>query len=75
MRSELEQAWEETTRDALTGLGNRAAFDQQIERVVDVGFLFSERAYLFMIDLDHFKWVNDRCGSTAKISPSNSPSV
>jgi len=65
MRSELEEAWEETTRDALTGLRNRAAFDKQIERVADIGFLFSERAYLFMIDLDHFKWVNDRYGHPA----------
>jgi len=65
MRAELERAWEQTTRDPLTGLGNRAAFDGHIERVVDVGFLFSDPAWLFLLDLDHFKWVNDSFGHPA----------
>jgi diguanylate cyclase (GGDEF)-like protein len=65
MRAELERAWEQTTRDPLTGLGNRAAFDGHIERVMDVGFLFSDPAWLFMLDIDHFKWVNDSFGHPA----------
>ena len=63
MKSELERAWAETTRDPLTGLGNRAAFDEHVGRMLDVQFLFPEEpSYLMMIDVDHFKWVNDNFG-------------
>jgi diguanylate cyclase (GGDEF)-like protein len=62
MRSELESVREQTTHDALTGIHNRAAFDQQLERIVDLDFLVNHGAFLFMMDIDHFKWVNDTHG-------------
>ena len=43
-----------------------AAFDEQIEREVDLATLFGKRGCLVMVDIDHFKWVNHihghRCG-------------
>lgn len=49
-------------RDPLTGLGNRLAFDDGIERMLDEGM--GELA-LFYLDLDGFKQVNDTLGHGA----------
>ena len=52
----------QATRVALTGLGNRAAFDEQVARQLgqlkrhDAGF------GLLVVDLDNFKRVNDTLG-------------
>lgn len=52
-------------RDPLTGLSNRrhflAALDQEIDRVTRAG----DMALLLMIDIDHFKRVNDTYGHAA----------
>ncbi len=52
-------------RDPLTGLSNRrhflAALDQEIDRVTRAG----DMALLLMIDIDHFKRVNDTYGHPA----------
>jgi diguanylate cyclase (GGDEF)-like protein len=50
------------TRDALTGLGNRLAFDDGIERMLDEGM---GEVALFYLDLDGFKQVNDTLGHGA----------
>ncbi len=50
------------THDALTGLVNRAEFEAQLGRLLQVAHAsHSEHALLF-IDLDQFKLVNDTCG-------------
>lgn len=53
---------DQATRDPLTGLGNRAGFDQQVQR----SFSQMERHQipfgLLIIDLDNFKQVNDNFG-------------
>jgi diguanylate cyclase (GGDEF)-like protein len=46
----------------LTGLFNRASLDEHLERLVDLRNLFGRKMVLFMIDIDHFKWVNDTHG-------------
>ena len=48
--------------DAVTQIYNRASFDEQIEREVDLATLFGKRGCLIMLDIDHFKWVNDTHG-------------
>jgi diguanylate cyclase len=47
--------------DALTGLANRGAFDRTVDEWVGEGRAF----VLALIDLDHFKTVNDTHGHTA----------
>ena len=48
--------------DALTGLGNRSCFDQRLEQAVAAGLRYGRPACLVLLDLDHFKSLNDRFG-------------
>jgi diguanylate cyclase (GGDEF)-like protein len=48
--------------DPLTGVGNRRAFDQALEREWRRAERAKEPLSLLMIDVDHFKQVNDTCG-------------
>lgn len=60
-REQLE--WS-ATHDALTGLANRKLFSQRLARVVEA-MPRSMPAVVVMIDLDHFKPINDRAGHAA----------
>lgn len=65
-RKHLEAALEHAaSHDPLTGLANRAAFDRALEqarrRLARDGALFA----VVLIDIDHFKAVNDRHGHMA----------
>jgi diguanylate cyclase len=51
-----------SSRDALTGLGNRRAFEIALAREVDRVARAGEPALVLMIDIDHFKRVNDTWG-------------
>ncbi len=62
LRTELETARAEMERDGLTQLYNRAALDEHLRRVVDLGNAFGHPACLYLVDVDHFKWVNDTFG-------------
>jgi diguanylate cyclase (GGDEF)-like protein len=58
----LEQAKEEARVDALTGLPNRRAFDEQIEQVHSE-FLSDDCTYsVALLDVDRFKQFNDKHG-------------
>ena len=65
-RGPLEIVWEieEVSRrartDSLTGLANRRHFDEQLRRVVAETDRFGGTCSLILLDLDHFKPVNDR---------------
>jgi len=65
MQAELGQARVQMTLDPLTKLYNRAALDTQLERVVGLSLLAGSAASVLMIDVDHFKHVNDTYGHRA----------
>jgi len=52
----------EATRDALTGLHNRGFFDQALASELERASASGAPMGLIMIDLDHFKRVNDEYG-------------
>jgi diguanylate cyclase (GGDEF)-like protein len=49
-------------RDALTGLYNRTHFHDAFDRAIEEGRSERRPVSLMMIDLDHFKQINDRYG-------------
>jgi diguanylate cyclase (GGDEF)-like protein len=51
--------------DALTGLPNRAMFEQALLKVADEATAAGSRACLFYLDIDGFKSVNDTLGHSA----------
>ncbi|KRF37215.1 hypothetical protein ASG94_07675 [Nocardioides sp. Soil805] len=51
--------------DALTGLPNRRAFDEALQRHVGLCQRYGQRGALLLLDLDHFKQVNDTVGHAA----------
>ena len=76
-RSDLEQAVEERTRelkqanhqleqlavhDGLTGLLNRRAMDQQLEKLSALTARYGNRYSVILCDIDHFKLLNDSLG-------------
>ncbi|QUD86225.1 putative bifunctional diguanylate cyclase/phosphodiesterase [Phenylobacterium montanum] len=52
-------------RDPLTGLPNRALFQERFAAAVDRARRLGEKVGLIMLDLDHFKDVNDTLGHDA----------
>ncbi len=59
------QLYEAGTRDSLTGLHNRRYFDQHLEQEFLLAQRHSEALTLLLVDLDHFKKVNDDHGHIA----------
>ena len=53
------------TRDQLTGLLNRRVFDEILEEEIDRSQRFDRPFSLILIDIDHFKNVNDTHGHLA----------
>ena len=49
-------------RDPLTGAGNRIALDQTLEREVELAKRHNQPLSVLMLDIDHFKKVNDNYG-------------
>ncbi len=62
MRTELEQARGAAQIDGLTKLYNRGAFDEHVVRFSQLASLVAEPTALLLIDIDHFKRVNDTYG-------------
>lgn len=56
---------EEAREDALTGLANRRAFDEALGEAFARMRRLGESVLLFMLDIDHFKRVNDTHGHAA----------
>ncbi len=53
------------TRDGLTGLTNRRAFDEHLQRVWQQGQRDRRTVAVLMVDIDHFKAYNDGYGHQA----------
>jgi diguanylate cyclase (GGDEF)-like protein len=52
-------------KDILTGLPNRAYFNRKFQEAVDASEIMGELFGLIMIDVDHFKDINDTLGHDA----------
>jgi diguanylate cyclase len=62
---QIESHISEARTDALTGLPNRRAFDDELNRRVAEWQRKQTQFSLIMVDVDHFKALNDRCGHPA----------
>lgn len=49
-------------KDALTGTGNRAALDEALDREVELAHRHHRSLGMIVIDIDHFKGINDTYG-------------
>lgn len=56
------EALNNALRDALTGVGNRNALDRALVRELELARRTQQPLSLLMLDLDHFKRINDRFG-------------
>lgn len=65
LQSILDGLCELSLKDPLTGLANRRHFHTVLSREIDVAARSGEPALLLMLDLDHFKKVNDTYGHHA----------
>ena len=65
VQSIIDGLCELSLRDPLTGLANRRHFRSVLEREIDVVARSGESALLLMLDIDHFKKINDTHGHPA----------
>jgi diguanylate cyclase len=65
LQAVIDGLCEISSRDALTGLANRRQFEVALGSEVDRVARGSEPALLLMLDIDHFKQVNDLNGHAA----------
>ena len=62
LREHLEQVRRDSMTDGLTGLANRKAFDEALERACEHAEQQGEALCLAVLDIDHFKVFNDTWG-------------
>ncbi|MGH2633722.1 MAG: diguanylate cyclase [Tepidiformaceae bacterium] len=62
LESENELLTRDAATDALTGLANRRSFDQFLTQQTEISARYGPPLSLIMIDIDHFKVVNDSYG-------------
>jgi diguanylate cyclase len=62
LRTQLEDAQREGETDPLTKLQNRRVFDALLERSVLLSSVTDRPVSMVLVDLDHFKSINDRFG-------------
>ena len=65
MREHLEEQRQKALQDPLTALPNRAAWDQRLELEVARHHRYGGQLLLAVLDVDHFKRINDSFGHLA----------
>jgi two-component system, cell cycle response regulator len=65
LRTNVQQSMELALTDALTGLYNRRYMETHLETLVEKAFQSQRPLGLIMIDIDHFKPINDTYGHDA----------
>lgn len=65
MREALDAAREQMQLDPLTELFNRGAFDAALARYVELASASGQSLALVLLDMDHFKHINDTFGHAA----------
>ncbi len=62
LRQDLEKMKQSAETDALTGLLNRRAFDTEMAALIKEGDTLFGNTFLLLLDIDHFKRINDNYG-------------
>ncbi len=62
LRATQRKLAEQSVTDGLTGLKNRRLFDERLQEEFRRAQRYSDPVSLIMVDLDHFKRINDRYG-------------
>jgi diguanylate cyclase (GGDEF)-like protein len=62
IREDLSQYEKSATLDTLTGLPDRACFDQLFNETLANQLLTNSQTALLVIDIDHFKFINEQYG-------------
>ncbi|MCU7852152.1 MAG: diguanylate cyclase [Candidatus Thiodiazotropha sp. (ex Monitilora ramsayi)] len=57
-----ERLKQQATHDPLTGLYNRKALEERLTREIARCVRYNHRLSIFMLDIDHFKQINDQYG-------------
>lgn len=65
LRERLQEKHEQAVRDPLTGLHNRLAYDERVIQEIARWKRYGQAMVLMMIDVDHFKHINDEYGHKA----------
>jgi diguanylate cyclase (GGDEF)-like protein len=61
-RGQRDELMHLATKDPLTGVGNRRALQQKLDEAIAAGMRTDIACSMLMLDLDHFKQVNDQHG-------------
>ncbi len=62
LQQQMKQQQSQALRDSLTGLYNRLAYDERIQQDFEHWKRYQDPLSLLVIDVDHFKTLNDRYG-------------
>lgn len=62
LRRDVDRARSAAATDPLTGAANRAAFDRELGRLCDLAASGGDGFALLLVDVDHFKAINDTHG-------------